>query len=718
MPPCLMPSTLPFPSSTEEVRRIAYPRLPDDPSSSSDDSYTTEDSCSEIGGAPSEGGDVEEDFDEGDEDALQAPSEGGDIEEDFDEGDEDAPQVPSSGSTEYSDNEPAEECSSKSDEEDQQGSFSESQECSDAEQFEDVPIGMSDESIARLKGHGTRDDMAEDGVLPVVPEPKPMHQDAALLDLPQHAEEPLARQQLPGEILAGVENDIGDKYSLRIWELNSVNNYAVAVDWEGLHRDPNIRSKLRTARMLIHPKSSELHVVPHGERQDNETWIRVDGLPTAAHVLVVESGPKQFGCTLVYGYAFCHFTFDPDTDSIFLENFSRSRFDFAPLRGGQSQLSHSVEPDERVSIDKGIWTLAINGASVMEFEILRRRAFRIRGGTPSKRAAPNDERPTKRRKLLSKQDELVLAGGSTGKALGNPIFSMKEGQRLVCEEFDLKRHETIFENTRTLVWRGEYKVAEGSWEDCVVKTFKPGNEQRPQIIELWKRECDILQAVGPHVNIVTVLKADIRLNSLLLKPLVDAKALSDMINPNTTFSGTREDALRIIRDIAAALARVHARGFAHGDIKPSNILYGLERAVLIDFGVAFPFGRPLPSSGTPWYIPPEFRMMNWKLRGAPGDVWAFSLTAAWLIGYIQYPEKTWAAWKIAHLLQGANTEENKEARGKMNEWLEHVKKIRSILRITDPLENIIHRGLDPNRKTRISAAEICEELDRLCLTED
>ena len=79
------------------------------------------------------------------------------------------------------------------------------------------------------------------------------------------------------------------------------------------------------------------------------------------------------------------------------------------------------------------------------------------------------------------------------------------------------------------------------------------------------------------------------------------------------------DALRLLRELADALSYAHARGIAHCDLKPENVLLSGGHAVVADFGIAKALaaasadgaepGTGLPSVGgvlgTPAYMAPE-----------------------------------------------------------------------------------------------------------------
>jgi transcriptional regulator with GAF, ATPase, and Fis domain len=87
----------------------------------------------------------------------------------------------------------------------------------------------------------------------------------------------------------------------------------------------------------------------------------------------------------------------------------------------------------------------------------------------------------------------------------------------------------------------------------------------------------------------------------------------------------------VARDVAEGLARLHAVGFRHGDVKRSNVVVATDtgapvRAALVDFGLAAPFAEPL-SGGTLAALPPEIREDPAAVgRAGPElDVYAYGL---------------------------------------------------------------------------------------------
>ncbi len=160
-------------------------------------------------------------------------------------------------------------------------------------------------------------------------------------------------------------------------------------------------------------------------------------------------------------------------------------------------------------------------------------------------------------------------------------------------------------------------------EDVALKVLPPraGNDA----LTRFRREVTLARRIA-HPNVCRVFDlGDPSGLYVLTMELVEGESLrARLLRGPLPWSETR----RLIDDLLAGLAAVHAAGVVHRDIKPENIVIAADgRAVIVDFGLAWAPTTQLataPEIGTPQYMAPE--QLSGEAVDLRSDVFAAGIT--------------------------------------------------------------------------------------------
>jgi hypothetical protein len=150
-------------------------------------------------------------------------------------------------------------------------------------------------------------------------------------------------------------------------------------------------------------------------------------------------------------------------------------------------------------------------------------------------------------------------------------------------------------------------------------------------------------------------------------PFVEGESLSERLQRGGP--APVAETVRLLREVADALAYAHSRGIVHRDIKPANIMLAGRHALVTDFGVAkaVAAGRRTESSsadltaltsvgmalGTPAYMAPEQAVADPNVDHR-ADIYSLGVVAyEMLAGGSPYQATTPQAMLAAHVTQAA-----------------------------------------------------------------
>ena len=232
-----------------------------------------------------------------------------------------------------------------------------------------------------------------------------------------------------------------------------------------------------------------------------------------------------------------------------------------------------------------------------------------------RRADPNATVSSRGIAAQGHADTALVPGGATLKGAGASASDANDPLigTIVVERFRLT--EKLGAGGMGAVYRGEHIALK---KRVAVKFLHREMTSNPEIVERFKREAEIASTLD-HPNVAAVIDFGPLPDGTfyLVMEFVEGRSLRQLLETDGKLAPGR--ALRILRQVGAALARAHREQIVHRDLKPENIIVAdregeRDLVKVIDFGIARrqSAGPQLTQLGavfgTPEYMAPEQAM--------------------------------------------------------------------------------------------------------------
>eukprot|EP00466_Bigelowiella_natans_P004192 jgi/Bigna1/52559/estExt_Genewise1Plus.C_90093 len=265
--------------------------------------------------------------------------------------------------------------------------------------------------------------------------------------------------------------------------------------------------------------------------------------------------------------------------------------------------------------------------------------------------------------------------------LGTTLPSWQKGKQISQR---IRKSRLVGEGSFFKVYKTYLKGEKGKMQQYALKaskrTFRSKNDRA-----MYLREVELVKSIPLHPNIVKYIacwQEELRFYVVMEYCRCTLEKLVSMIKISSKFLWT------VLFQVSRGLEHIHRHGILHMDIKPGNILYGMDKVLkLADFGQAISTNRITQMldgcEGDSNYMAPEL-MKNNAIPTEAADVFSLGLLMIEIATQKPLPAEG-PKWQDLR-------------KGRAREYL--------IGRVDRNLESIILKMLSPNPPGRPSAAQV------------